>query len=99
MPTLAAHLGQARALSGKGRFLQAIEVCKAGLALDSTSVDLYNLMATAYAAEGRYTPPEEVAEALGKPSRDAARMTVTRALRRLAESMARQDRPPDVKAG
>jgi len=42
---------------------------------------------------------EEVAEALGKPSRDAARMTVTRALRRLAESMARQDRPPDVKAG
>jgi RNA polymerase sigma factor (sigma-70 family) len=42
---------------------------------------------------------EEVAEALGKPSRDAARMTVTRALRRLAESMARHDRPPTVKAG
>ena len=32
---------------------------------------------------------EEVADALGKPSRDAARVAVTRALRRLAEGMAR----------
>jgi len=32
---------------------------------------------------------EEVADALGKPSRDAARVAVTRALRRLAEDMAR----------
>jgi len=31
---------------------------------------------------------EEVADALGKPSRDAARVAVTRALRRLAEGMA-----------
>ncbi|MHC5052890.1 MAG: RNA polymerase sigma factor, partial [Planctomycetota bacterium] len=31
---------------------------------------------------------DEVADALGKPSRDAARVAVTRALRRLAEGMA-----------
>ena len=37
---------------------------------------------------------EEVADALGKPSRDAARMAVTRALRRLAEAMARAGKPP-----
>jgi RNA polymerase sigma factor (sigma-70 family) len=42
---------------------------------------------------------EEVARALGKPSRDAARMAVTRALRRLAESMAQGDHPPAVTAG
>lgn len=41
----------------------------------------------------------EVADALGKPSKDAARMTVTRALRRLAESMAHSHRPPAVKTG
>ena len=39
----------------------------------------------------------EVADALGKPSKDAARMTVTCALRRLAESMAHSHRPPAVK--
>ena len=42
---------------------------------------------------------DEVADALGKPSRDAARMTVTRALRRLAESMAHSHRPSAVKTG
>jgi RNA polymerase sigma-70 factor (ECF subfamily) len=35
---------------------------------------------------------EEVADALGKPSRDAARVAVTRALRRLAERMARVEK-------
>ena len=35
----------------------------------------------------------EVADALGKPSRDAARVAVTRALRRLAERMARDAKP------
>ena len=35
----------------------------------------------------------EVADALGKPSRDAARVAVTRALRRLAEGMARASKP------
>ena len=35
----------------------------------------------------------EVADAMGKPSRDAARVAVTRALRRLAEAMARAAKP------
>ncbi len=39
---------------------------------------------------------EEVADALGKPSRDAARVAVTRALRRLAEGMARVKKKPAV---
>ena len=40
---------------------------------------------------------EEVADALGKPSRDAARVAVTRALRRLAEGMARAAQPTRAK--
>jgi len=36
------------------RYLETVQACQAGLALDSTSVDLYNTMATAYAEEGRY---------------------------------------------
>jgi hypothetical protein len=35
----------------------------------------------------------QVADALHKPSRDAARVAVTRALRRLAETMARAAKP------
>jgi RNA polymerase sigma factor (sigma-70 family) len=40
---------------------------------------------------------EEVADTLGKPSRDAARVAVTRALRRLAEAMARAAKPVKAK--
>jgi RNA polymerase sigma-70 factor (ECF subfamily) len=39
----------------------------------------------------------EVADALAKPSRDAARVAVTRALRRLAEGMARAAEPEVAK--
>jgi len=39
----------------------------------------------------------EVADALAKPSRDAARVAVTRALRRLAEGMARAAKPTVAK--
>jgi len=51
---LADHIHQARALLDRGLFLKAAELCEAGLELDSTSVELHNLRATAYAAEGRY---------------------------------------------
>ncbi len=47
VPDLAVPVQQARALLNQGRFLQAIEACQAGLTLDSTSVELYNMMATA----------------------------------------------------
>ena len=50
----AAHVRQARALLKQSLFLKAAEICEAGLVLDSTSVELHNLRATAYAAEGRY---------------------------------------------
>ena len=40
---------------------------------------------------------EQVADALHKPSRDAARVAVTRALRRLAETMARAAKPEAVR--
>ncbi len=36
------------------QFAETIRACQAGLAVDSSSVDLYNTMATAYAEEGRY---------------------------------------------
>ncbi len=52
VPDLTVHVQQARAFLNQGRFLQAIEACQAGLALDSTSVELHNMTATAYAAEG-----------------------------------------------
>lgn len=48
------HLKAALAHLNAKRFIEAIHACEAGLAVDSTSVDLYNIMATAYAEEGRY---------------------------------------------
>jgi protein O-GlcNAc transferase len=53
-PPLAAHVSQTRALLDRGLYLKAAELCEAGLLLDSTSVELHNLRATAYTAEGRY---------------------------------------------
>lgn len=48
------HLKTALAHLNAKRFIEAIHACEAGLAKDSSSVDLYNIMATAYAEEGRY---------------------------------------------
>ena len=72
VPDLTARLRQARALLDQGHFLQAIEACQAGLAQDSTSVELYNLMATAYAAEGRYALAIEALDRIIRLHPDAA---------------------------
>ena len=44
----------ARALLKTGQSARAVTACSTGLALDSTTVDLYNTLAIAYAADGRY---------------------------------------------
>ncbi|MFT5086221.1 MAG: tetratricopeptide (TPR) repeat protein [Candidatus Latescibacterota bacterium] len=48
------YLKSARTHLQAKRYLEAVRACQAGLAINSTSVDLYNTMATAYAEEGRY---------------------------------------------
>jgi tetratricopeptide (TPR) repeat protein len=47
-------ISRAQTELASGRYLQAISTCQQGLNADSTSVDLLNIMATAYASEGRY---------------------------------------------
>jgi tetratricopeptide (TPR) repeat protein len=46
----------------EGRLAEAIRVCQEGLQQDSTAVPLYNLLATAYAADARYAPAIEALE-------------------------------------
>ena len=53
-PDLESCLRQARSHYEAGRFEDAASTCLAGLALDSTAVPLYNLLATTYGAQGRY---------------------------------------------
>jgi tetratricopeptide (TPR) repeat protein len=53
-PSIVAHLEQARALFEATRFEEAASVSREGLALDSTAVDLHNILASTYAAQGRY---------------------------------------------
>lgn len=48
------HLQRAQEHMVNGQYLEAVSACQAGLAIDSTSVDLLNIMATAHASEGRY---------------------------------------------
>lgn len=52
----------ARAHLQEGQFTQTIDVCQAGLAVDSTSAELLNLLATAYAEDGRYALAIEALE-------------------------------------
>ena len=56
------YLEQAKAQLNEGHFLDAVAVCQEGLKQDSTAVPLYNLMANAYAADGRYAPAIEALE-------------------------------------
>ena len=53
-PATDAQLAQARAHFEATRFDEAAETARAGLALDSTAVDLHNILASTYAAQGRY---------------------------------------------
>lgn len=69
---LAAHINQARALLDRGLYMKAVELCEAGLALDSTSVELHNLKATAYTAEGRYALAIESLNQITRLQPDAA---------------------------
>ncbi len=48
------HLKAALTHLHNKRYTEAVQASQAGLAVDSTSVDLYNAMATAYAEEGYY---------------------------------------------
>jgi len=53
-PSTAVQLTTARAHFEATRFDEAAESARAGLALDSTAVDLHNILASTYAAQGRY---------------------------------------------
>lgn len=53
---LEACVGLASALMADGQEKAAIGTCEAGLAVDSTAVPLYHLLAAAYSREGRYEP-------------------------------------------
>ena len=53
-PSTAAQLAEARDHFEATRFDEAAETARAGLALDSTAVDLHNILASTYAAQGRY---------------------------------------------
>ena len=53
---------QARSHLTNGDFSRAIDVCRTGLEADSTSKILLNLLATAYAEEGRYAPAIQALE-------------------------------------
>ena len=59
---VAPHIHQVRELLKGNHFTPAIEICEKGLALDSTSVELLNLAATAYAGAGRYALAIEALE-------------------------------------
>lgn len=48
------HLARARAHFAATRFEEAATAARAGLALDSTSADLHNMLASSHAAQGRY---------------------------------------------
>ena len=53
-PSTAEHLEEARAHFQATRFDEAAAIAREGLALDSTAVDLHNVLASTYAAQGRY---------------------------------------------
>lgn len=53
-PDPAEHLARARAHFAATRFAEAAASARAGLALDSTQVDLHNVLASSHAAQGRY---------------------------------------------
>lgn len=53
-PTPVNHLARARAHFAATRFEEAATDARAGLALDSTSADLHNVLASSHAAQGRY---------------------------------------------
>ena len=53
-PSTTTYLNQARAHFEATRFEQAANAARAGLAIDSTAVDLHNILASTYAAQGRY---------------------------------------------
>ena len=53
-PSTAEHLEEARAHFQATRFDEAAAIAREGLALDSTAVDLHNILASTYAAQGRY---------------------------------------------
>jgi tetratricopeptide (TPR) repeat protein len=60
--TLSERAGQARAHLQLGQYAEAIAVCQAELEADSTLAEFLNLMATAYAEDGRYAPAIEALE-------------------------------------
>ena len=53
-PSTAEHIEKARAYFQATHFDQAAAVAREGLSLDSTAVDLHNILASTYAAQGRY---------------------------------------------
>lgn len=67
-PTTAGYADQARSHLANGDFSRTIAVCRAGLKTDSTSTELLNLLATAYAEEGRYAPAIEALEKVARLS-------------------------------
>ena len=56
------HVQAAQEQVRAGKFPAAVKAAKAGLALDSTSADLNNLLATAEASQGRYRPAIDALE-------------------------------------
>ena len=60
------YADQARSHLASGDFSRAAAVCRAGLEADSTSTELLNLLATAYAEEGRYAPAIEALEKVAR---------------------------------
>ncbi len=55
-------LQRAQEHMARGQYVEAVSACQAGLAVDSTSVDLLNILATAHASEGRYALAIEALE-------------------------------------
>ena len=53
-PSTSEHLEQSRAHFQATHFDQAAAIAREGLALDSTAVGLHNILASTYAAQGRY---------------------------------------------
>ena len=53
-PSTVEHLEEARAHFQATRFDEAAAIAREGLALDSTAGDLHNILASTYAAQGRY---------------------------------------------
>ena len=53
-PSTSEHLEQSRAHFQATHFDQAATIAREGLALDSTAVGLHNILASTYAAQGRY---------------------------------------------